>query len=387
MSRSLAPLVFLLTLSLILAPVGADVQIQLYSGTLTAASNPNGINAEPFTSSSTITVTQLGYNFQAAPSPGSTLVLGIYSDSSNYPGSLLGQTTEISPSGIGWFFVNLQTSVSVASNTQYWLVLEENGVGIGGLGYAGSGTGLMHYRGTAYSSSMPSTFPGGASGTTGVFWNLGYAYSTGPPPPPPSDFTISATTTTQTVGAGSTATYSIAIQYSVTLSTTVSLTVTSGCPASVTCTIFPNSVTGSTSVTLSVPTILTTPGGTTSVTVTASSTSPVLSHAVTVQLTVNAPASSPISVHAGATQVVVTVSWTGTGTAPVTLAGPGASPTLTESGAAVYDRTSIPTGSSTPTYIHRVTFTLSPPPSSTQTWTVLISISVPSGYTVMIEVS
>lgn len=387
MSKMLRSVALLLVLSLIITPVSADIQVQLYSGSGFAGGNTNQINGEAFTPTSAITLTQLGYNFQSTPTAGSSIVLGVYSDSNNYPGSLMGQTATISPSAAGWSFVNLQSNVALSSNTQYWLVLEENGVGIQGFGYAGSGTGSMYFTGISFSSTMPATFPSNARGTTGVFFNLGYSYSTGPPPPPPSDFTLSAATTSQTVGAGSTATYSLSITYSATLTTTVNLSVTSGCPAGVTCTVTPNSVTGTTSLTLSVPTLLTTPGGSTTVTVTGTSTSPALSHSVSVQLTVNAPATFPISVHAGATQIVVTVSWTGFGTAPVTLAAPGGSPTFSESGATVYDRTSIPTGSSTPTYIHRVTFALSPSPASTQNWTVLISISVPSGYTVTIEVS
>jgi hypothetical protein len=136
-------------------------------------------------------------------------------------------------------------------------------------------------------------------------------------------------------------------------------------------------------VTLSVPTLITTPGGTTTITVTASSTSPVLSHSVSVQLTVNSSGYS-VNVHAGATQVIVTVSWTGSGAASVTLAGPGGSPTLSESAAVVYDRVTYVSGSSTPTNIHRATFTITAP-TSPQTWTVLISLS--GSYSVTIEVS
>lgn len=95
------------------------------------------------------------------------------------------------------------------------------------------------------------------------------------------------------------------------------------------------------------------------------------------------PSTYNFNVHSGATQVVVTVSWTGPpGTASVTIAGPGGTPTLSESGAVVYDRVSYITGSSTPTNIHRVTFTLSSPP--TGTWTAGVS---QAGATVTIEVS
>jgi hypothetical protein len=95
------------------------------------------------------------------------------------------------------------------------------------------------------------------------------------------------------------------------------------------------------------------------------------------------PSTYSFNVRTGATQVVVTASWTGTsGTASVTIAGPGGTPTLSESGAVIYDRVSYVSGSSTPTYIHRVTFTLTSPP--TGTWTASVS---QTSATVTIEVS
>jgi hypothetical protein len=100
------------------------------------------------------------------------------------------------------------------------------------------------------------------------------------------------------------------------------------------------------------------------------------------------PASYPFNVKAGTTQVVVTVSWTGSGTASVTIQGPGGIPTMTEAGGMVYDRTTIIVvgGSATSTFIHRVTFTLSPSPSSPETWTVTVTIGT-STYNVNVEVS
>lgn|GEM_PF-4822335 len=228
------------------------------------------------------------------------------------------------------------------------------------------------------------TFANSVSGYAGAIAT--FAGTPGPPPPPPSDFTITATTPSQTVGAGATASYTLTITYSSTLTATVNLAVTSGCPSGVSCTVGPNSVSGSGTAMLNVPTLITTPSGTTSVTVTASSSSPSLSHMVTVQLTVTGPGSYAAIVHAGVTQVVVTVTWTGSGTVSVTLAGPGGTPTLSESGQVVYDRLTYASGSSTPTNIHRVTFNISSySPTSVQTWTVLVSLS--ASYTVTIEVS
>jgi len=105
------------------------------------------------------------------------------------------------------------------------------------------------------------------------------------------------------------------------------------------------------------------------------------------------PASFSFNVRAGATQIVVTLtySWSGSGSPPsgsITIAGPGGTPTLEESGAVVYDRTSITVSGSTSTYsiIHRATFTITPP-GSAQTWTATVSLPGISSYNVAIEVS
>jgi len=105
------------------------------------------------------------------------------------------------------------------------------------------------------------------------------------------------------------------------------------------------------------------------------------------------PASFSFNVRAGAPQIVVTLtySWSGSGSPPlgsITIAGPGGTPTLQESAAVVYDRTSITVSGGTSTYsiIHRATFTIDPL-GSAQTWTALVSLPGISSYNVAIEVS
>jgi hypothetical protein len=141
--------------------------------------------------------------------------------------------------------------------------------------------------------------------------------------------------------------------------------------------------------TLSVQTAITSGSGTIVVTATDGT----ITHTVTVSLTVVGPASFNFNVKAGATQIVVTLtySWSGSGAPPqgsITLAGPGANPTLQESGAVVYDRTSIAVSGGSNTYmlLHRVTFTITAP-GSAQVWTALVSLSGVSTYNVTIEVS
>jgi len=113
----------------------------------------------------------------------------------------------------------------------------------------------------------------------------------------------------------------------------------------------------------------------------------------TVSLTLAGAASYNFNVKAGATQIVVTLtySWTGSGAPPsgaITIAGPGDNPVMQDSGAVVYDRTSIVVSGGTNTYslIHRVTFTIAPP-ASAEVWTALVSLSGVSSYNLTIEVS
>jgi len=205
------------------------------------------------------------------------------------------------------------------------------------------------------------------------------------------DFSINASPLSQTVGAGSTASFTLNLDASGGFSGTVSLSVTSGSPPGVTPTITPNSIsTFPGTATLSVPTLITT-SGTFNIVVTA--TSGEISHTATVVLTVTGAASYSFNVRTGATQVIATLTytWSGSGSPPsgsITLVGPGGSPILQESGAVVYDRTSIAVSGTTNTYsiIHRVTFTITAP-SQAQTWTALVSLSGVSNYNVAIEVS
>ena len=331
------------------------------------------VYAFPISVSGSGTVQSIGVNWAGTQT--GNVIVALYSAGSSRPASLLTQSASTAMSlSAGWQDIPV-TSYSVSA-TGYWLAIE---LSVGRTIYYAPGARAYYARAFG---SFDSTWSSGSGGDAAAQWNMRITYTTGPPP---SDFTITASTGSQTVGAGATATYSLSIQFGSSLSTTVDLGVTSGCPTGVTCTFSPPSVTGSSTVTLSVPTLPTTPGGTTTITVTATSTSPALSHTVQVQLTVNPPGSYPVYVYAGASKVTVTVTWSGSGTAAIYLAGPGGSPTLSESGAVIYDRVVYVSGSSTPTYIHRVTFTLPSPPTSTQTWNALVSLT--GSYTVTIEVN
>jgi hypothetical protein len=323
-------------------------------------------------------------------SAGDKIALSLYDDSSGSPHHRLwySSLSGTDLGGTGWQSINESAGTvdnswgdTLVNDAYYWFMWQWNSADAGPSYVSGGASNSGIYLAQSF-GNFSSTWSGGTFTT----WNWSEYASGSFSGPSPSDFTIVATTPSQTVGVGPTATYTLTITYSSTLTTTVNLAVTSGCPANVTCTVNPNSVSASATATLSVPTLITTPSGTTTVTVTGSSTSPSLSHPVTVQLTVTGPGSYTTNVHAGATQVVVTVTWTGSGTSSVALAGPGGTPTLSESGEVVYDRLTYTSGSTTPTNIHRVTFNISTySPSTAQTWTVYVSLS--TSYTVTIEVS
>ena len=247
--------------------------------------------------------------------------------------------------------------------------------------------GAIPYQGTGTSNAylekiVSSTGAYGSGATfTSSFWVGCIATFEAPTGPPPADFSITANPSSQSIGAGATASSTLSIAAGGGFTGTVSLSYTSGCPSGVTCTVSPTSISSpySTTSTLTVPTLITTSG---TFPVVVSATSGSLTHTATFTVTVTTSPSFNFNVKSTSTQVIVTVLWTGTGTASVTIAGPDGSPTMLESGAVIYDRTSYVSGTAPPTNIHRVTFTLSSPPAGT--WTAYVS---QSGATVTIEVS
>ena len=342
---------------------------------MTAFSGSGFIVFERFVASSSGTLTTISF-YATSGGNGNA---GIYADVSNSPGNLIAQgAAKAISSGVNDFAI--PGSIAITSGTYYWLAFEISG---GSFYYGPAGTGRRGY-GSATCCTLPNTIP--VAGIDTLSYAIFATYSPSGP-----DFTITASPTSQSVGAGSTASFTLNLVAAGGFIETVSLSVTSGCPVDDTCTVTPNSITSFPgSSTLSVPTLITT-SGSYSVVVHAQSTSK--SHDVTATLSVTPPASYAFNVKSGATQIVVTLTyaWTGSGTPPagsITLAAQGGSPTYAESGAAVYDRTSIAVSGASKTYtiLHRVTFTVSGI-ISPQVWTALVSLASVSTYNVIIEVS
>jgi hypothetical protein len=304
--------------------------------------------------------------------------VGIYSDSSGPNTLLIGPVEKTGSTAGAWNDVTV-TSTALTAGT-YWLCVDMTIKG--GVKYSSGGT--LRYKSWAYATSWPTSGGSGWLSTTAS--ESIHAFYT----PPGPDFTITPSPTSQDIAALNTASFTLNLAALNGFTDTVTLSVTSGCPSGVTCTVtgpvssFPGSAT------LSVPTLITT-SGSYSVVVTASGGGK--THTATVTVNVSGAAQYSFNVKSGATQIVVTLTytWTGSGTPPagsITLAAQGGSPTYAESGAAVYDRTSIAVsgGSKTYTILHRVTFTVSGI-ASPEVWTALVSLANVSTYNVTIEVS
>lgn len=357
---------------------GATFGLTSPGTSIQASGNPNLLMGSKFSLSESGTVSSMSAYIDGTPSGNAKLAIYSHDSLNNVPNALLVQTSSVGVSGIGW----LTAPVSPTSLTAgtYWLVVIHDGSS-NRLRFNSAAAGSSVIKSMSFASALPSPW-GGTTGTTqvGATYSIYATYSTGP------DFSISASPTSQNVAAGSTASFTLNLASSGGYTGTVNLSVTSGCPSGVTCSVTPTSVSSyPTSATLSVPTLITTTGSY-NVVVTASDGT--ITHTVTVAVSVTAPNSYSFNVRPGATQIVITVSWTGTGTAAVTIAGPGGSPTISESAGVIYDRTSIIVtgGTSTSSNIHRVTFTISPP-ASLQSWMLLLSISGTTTYNVTIEVS
>ena len=344
---------------------------------MTTFSGSGYILFERFVASSTGTLTTISFYATS----GGTGNAGIYADSSSSPGNLIAQgAPKAISSGVNDF--TIPGSIAITSGTYYWLAFE---ISSGSFYYGSAGTGTRGY-GFAPCCTLPNTTP-----TNGGRDTLSYAiYATYTAGPPPLDFTITASPTSWNIGAGSTASFTLNLAAATGFTETVSLSVTSGCPSGVTCTVTGPVTSFPGSATLSVPTLITT-SGSYSVVVHAQSTSK--SHDVTATLSVTPPASYGFNVKTGATQIVVTLTytWTGSGTPPVgsiTIVGPGGTPQYGETSGAVYDRTQIAVAGSSNTYtlLHRVTFTVSGI-ISPQVWTALVSLASVSTYNITIEVS
>ena len=372
--------VFVVMLMLTVYPNAVFAATDTIGGTGSSnATSPNYVVAFPITISQSGALQTLGINWVGTQS--GNVRLALYTAGSGKPASLVAETASTAMStGTGWQDITVSGSVTSGSYWVAFLFSAEKKY------YMNTGGSLSYYTKTY--GTFDATWSGSSTQITTFTANMRVTYTAGPPP---ADFTITSTPPSQNVGAGSTASFTLNLAAGGGFSETVSLIVTSGCPVDDICSVTPDSIDAFPgSSTLSVPTLITTTG-TYSVVVTASSTSK--THTVTATVNVGALPGYNFNVRAGATQIVVTLtySWSGSGAPPsgsIVIAGPGGSPTLYESGAVVYDRTSIAVSGSTRTYsvIHRVTFTITAP-TSTQVWTALVSLSGVSTYNVTIEVS
>jgi len=224
-----------------------------------------------------------------------------------------------------------------------------------------------NYRGTFYSKEYV---------TASLRPKLEVTYIIGP------EFSISATPPSQTVSSGASTAYTVTLTSMGGFSELVSLSVTD-LPADTTGIFDPPSVTPTGTSTLTVSTDVTTPGGTYTLTITG--TNGGLTHSTTVELVVVGPESFTFEVRPGTTQIVVTVIWTGQGTNTILLQN--STTTYTEVDMIVYEKKSVDVGDGgTKTYanIKRALLAITAP-STTESWTLLLSLSGMTTYQVNLE--
>lgn len=316
---------------------------------------------------------------------------GIYSDSSGFPGSLVGQGTAQSLSSSTSYTFPISGSLSISASTPYWLAFAFTS---GSFYFNTAPSPMKRAWILPYTCTSSCTLPSPPGSFTGIDTVATYAvyatYSTGP------DFSISANPTSQTIGAGATATSVLTLTSQSSYSGSVGLTVTSGCPTGATCAISTSPVTvpsgGSIQTSLSVQTT----GSTSAVSnaqVLVTATDGTLSHTVTFTVTIGGASTFLFNVKAlpgsGSAQVVVTVQYSGTGLPPpaATVGIANSTRQFNEAGAVVYDRVLMGSSSQAYTSIHRVTFTIyaGSGGQAAQVWTLYVS--GPSTYTVTVEVS
>jgi len=122
------------------------------------------------------TVTSLGIDISTALIAGDHTVIGIYSDNSSAPGSLLGQTAEMTGlTGTGWKTATLTTPVHLTANTKYWIGF--NGDWSNKVYYTSSGpANSAYYQTPGYSSTLPNPWPSSGNTVAGTPVNLEYIF-------------------------------------------------------------------------------------------------------------------------------------------------------------------------------------------------------------------
>ena len=119
------------------------------------------------------TITRLGILLGLNAS-GKKMVLGIYSDSSNLPGTKLAQTAEyttISNDG-NYRTFDLNTAVTLNKDTAYWLVVHSDSGLVVDNAFNSPSVGGQKYRTLSYSSTLPSSF-GSPTGDAGAGISMG----------------------------------------------------------------------------------------------------------------------------------------------------------------------------------------------------------------------
>jgi len=132
---------------------------------------PDFINADKWQATSSMVATKM-YVYVANQVEGKKIKCAIYSDGTDGPATLLGETNERTNPGTGWQKFTLSTSVSIVYGTYYWLAMWTDGEF---LVKTEISEGTCWFAPSKYASGWPSLM---SSGSTGTYVHSLYASGT-----------------------------------------------------------------------------------------------------------------------------------------------------------------------------------------------------------------
>lgn len=137
----------------------------------------NHLHATRVTAPLSSTITRLGIFF-GSNTAGRNVVLGIYSDSSGTPDSLLAQTSEYAVAAGGSEarirYFDLDSSVNLVEDTDYWLAVHPDNNCTVEIALNNNTSGGQVYRNVTYSTTMPASFGSITGNSSGHVSMAGY---------------------------------------------------------------------------------------------------------------------------------------------------------------------------------------------------------------------
>jgi hypothetical protein len=118
----------------------------------------NHIHISPAIATSDITISKLSI-FMGTNAAGRVLTLGIYNSVAGLPVTKLAQTSElvVTATTTGLFYLNLQSPVELAADTEYFLVIHSNNGVTVETAFNNVSSGKQKYYNIAYNATLPAS--------------------------------------------------------------------------------------------------------------------------------------------------------------------------------------------------------------------------------------